>query len=39
MRVLGVPVLTNGLADITTAEKDFSSRLSKVAQKIMILNY
>ena len=32
-RILGVPVLTNGLADITTAEKEFSSRLSKVAQK------
>ena len=32
-RILGVPVLTNGLADITTAEKEFSARLSKVAQK------
>lgn len=32
-RILGVPVLTNGLSDIKTAEKEYSSRLSKVAQK------
>lgn len=32
-RILGVPVLTNGLADISTAEKEYSTRLSKVAQK------
>jgi DNA sulfur modification protein DndD len=32
-RILGVPVLTNGLSDIRTAEKDYSKQLSKVAQK------
>ncbi|MDD4760961.1 MAG: AAA family ATPase, partial [Bacteroidaceae bacterium] len=32
-RILGVPILTNGLADVKTAEKEYSNRLSKVAQK------
>ncbi len=31
--ILGLPILTNGLSDITSAEKEFSKRLSKVAQK------
>ncbi|MHB1546599.1 MAG: AAA family ATPase [bacterium] len=32
-RILGVPVITNGLADISTAEKEYINKLSKVAQK------
>lgn len=32
-RILGVPVLTNGLVDIKQAEKEYSNRLSKTAQK------
>lgn len=32
-RILGVPVLTNGLVDVKKAEKDYGQRYSKVAQK------
>lgn len=32
-RILGVPVLTNGLVDVRKAEKDYGQSLSKAAQK------
>ncbi len=32
-RILGVPVLTNGLVDVIKAEKDYGQSYSKVAQK------
>jgi DNA sulfur modification protein DndD len=31
-RILGVPVLTNGLSDISAVEKEYSKQLSKVTQ-------
>jgi DNA sulfur modification protein DndD len=32
-QILGLPILTNGLVDVRDAEKEFSNRLSKIAQK------